>query len=452
MATPTERHTVYRSLDMLLRAQATRNPKRHALDKIVNSISRFGFTQPLLHDERTGRLAAGHGRLAALQRMRTGGEDAPDGVRVDDDGGWLVPVTAGWASRSDAEADAYLVADNKLTELGGWDNAMLGELLAELAEQDEALLAAAGYDLTELDAILNDLDLPTGPAAGAVSVHDDGDYRVPLNGDPDDAPPAPDVAVTATGDVWLLGPHRVVCGDSTMASDLQRLMQGQIADCVFTDPPYNADYSSRVDANRRKPWGGIANDNMTPEAFDVFLTDVHASLWQHVKDEGSVYVWTDWKRYPQVARVFSEAFTHKGMIVWDKGHFGLGTYYRTQHELALFGVKGARVGTWNAGHDERDVWAVSRDPVGSYVHPTQKPVTLAERGITNSSQPGDVILDLFGGSGSTLIAAHRTGRIARLMELDPKYVDVICRRYQQLTGDTPVLESTGEPHDFTTAD
>jgi DNA modification methylase len=214
-------------------------------------------------------------------------------------------------------------------------------------------------------------------------------------------------------------------------------MDGETADMVFTDPPYNADYSSRVDKQRRKPWGGIANDALPEAEYEAFLARAFATIPKVTADGAAVYAWTDWHHYSLVERVFRQRFLQKALIIWDKGHFGLGTYYRTQHELLLFGVNGSSVATWNAGHDERDVWSVSRDPTSEYAHPTQKPVELAVRAITNSAPQAGIILDLFGGSGSTLIAAHRAGCAARICELDPKYADVILARFETYAGIKP---------------
>lgn len=235
------------------------------------------------------------------------------------------------------------------------------------------------------------------------------------------------------GKLYQLGNHRLMCGDSIDAGSVAILMDGQKADMVFTDPPYNADYSSRVDKTRRKPWGGILNDNMTYEAFENFLIDINSVLCANIKDGASIYECMDWKHYSQLERSFRETFDQKSMIVWNKNYFGLGSYYRTKHELILFGVKGNNVNVWNAGHDEMDVWSEDRENVNNYQHPTQKPLTIPMRAIKNSSNKNDLVLDIFGGSGSTLIACEQLGRKCYMMELDPKYCDVIRKRYWKFT-------------------
>jgi DNA modification methylase len=215
---------------------------------------------------------------------------------------------------------------------------------------------------------------------------------------------------------------------------------------IFTDPPYNADYSSRVDKTRRKPWGGILNDNMTSEAFDTFLIDINGVYWSLLVKGGSIYECIDWKHYPQMEKVFSEAFNQKSMIVWNKNYFGLGTYYRTKHEIILFGIKGDKMNVWNASHDEMDVWDIDREKVKNYQHPTQKPVSIPERAIKNSSRQSDIIVDLFMGSGSTLIACEKLERKCRAMELDAKYCDVIIKRWQDFTGKEAIHAETGQTY------
>mgnify|MGYP003571260581 FL=1 len=250
----------------------------------------------------------------------------------------------------------------------------------------------------------------------------------------DELPEIPKEATSKLGNIYQLGSHRLMCGDSTKEEDVAKLMNGVKADMVFTDPPYNADYSSRVDKDRRKPWGGILNDNMSREAFDDFLIDFNSTIYTNIEDGASVYECMDWKHYSQLERCFKEAFNQKSMIVWNKNYFGLGTYYRTKHELILFGVKGDKLNIWNANHDEMDVWNEDREKVSNYEHPTQKPVTIPARAIKNSSNENNVVLDVFGGSGSTLIACEQLNRKCYMMELDPLYVDVIIQRWENLTG------------------
>jgi DNA modification methylase len=382
------------------------NARIHSAEQvaqIAESIKTFGFNNPILVDAQGG-IIAGHGRFAAATKL--GLTEAPV-ILLD--------------HLTDRERRAYIIADNKLAENATWDDAVLAAELAALNEE-EFDLSILGFDDRELEKLL---------------ATEDDDGRA------DECPPVPEAATTVLGDLWLLGRHRVLCGDATDSAAVARVMAGAKADMVFTDPPYNADYSSRVDKQRRKPWGGILNDAMSPEDYDEFIGRSMRALAGAMKTEASVYCCIDWKRYPIVVAQFAAMFTHKATIVWNKGHFGLGTYYRTQYELVLFGTQGERPGVWNAGQDERDVWLLKRDPVGEYVHPTQKPVEVAERAIGNSSRGNDNVMDLFGGSGSTLIACEKRNRDARLLELDPKYCDVIVTRWQDYAGKQATLDGDG---------
>lgn len=388
------------------------NPRRGDVASVKRSLKRFGQRKPIVV-RADGTVEAGNTTLKAALEL-----------------GWTEIAAASFGD-DDATAKAFALADNRTSELGVFDMAALAAMAADVHAADPALLEAASFTEADLNALL----------AG---------QRVPeKRTDPDGVPDAPTEPVTRPGDLWELGPHRLLCGDATDPADLARLMDGEHADLVFTDPPYNADYSSRVDKQRRKPWGGITNDALSEDEYEAFLTRALSCIPAVTAKGAAVYVWTDWHHYSLVERLYRERFLQKALIIWDKGHFGLGTYYRTQHELLLFGVHGSAVATWNAGHDERDVWQVSRDPVGDYAHPTQKPVELCARAIGNSAPLAGIVLDLFGGSGSTLIAAYGMNRVARLAEIEEPYCDVICRRYQEHTGTKPVLQSTGQPHDFT---
>jgi DNA modification methylase len=406
----------YVSIDAVI--PYARNPRKNdqAVDKVVASITEFGWQQPIVVDKNM-IIIVGHTRLLAAKKLNFKS----------------VPVVIA-ENLTDAQVKAYRIADNRTNEEAEWDNELLGLELEDLLG-DNYDLSLTGFDQGELDELLAGVD---DSLTGA--------------GDEDDSPEIPEEPVTVLGDVWVLGRHRLVCGDSLSIDALDNLMIGDKADLVFTDPPYNADYSSRVDEGKRKLWGGIKNDNMSYDEFDIFLSEVMNALAVSVKDGASIYCCIDWKHYPQVANAFSSAFVHKSTIIWDKKHFGLGTYYRTQYEMILFGVFGEKLKIWNAESNERDVWQCSRDSVASYAHPTQKPVELSERAIANSSKPKNVILDLFGGSGSTLIACEKNNRIARVMELDPKYCDVIVKRWQNFSGKDAVLESTNKNFDLVEAE
>ena len=265
--------------------------------------------------------------------------------------------------------------------------------------------------------------------------------------DEDAVPDVPDDPVTVEGDVWLLGNHRLMCGDSTSIDAVDKLMDGQKADMVFTDPPYGMSYGggraagSTPKGARDKAHGMILGDDKTGNDLIGLVREAMASAVGVSKSESAKYVCFPWRTFTE----FEVAMLDCGLkpsacIVWDKKSIGLGNAnYRPQHEF-IFYVKG---GAWYGDKAQADVWYSSRGSTGDYVHPTQKPVELIERAVNNSSKGGDVILDPFGGSGSTMIAAEKNGRHSLLMELDPKYCDVIVQRWQDFTGKQAQLEGSG---------
>ena len=327
----------------------------------------------------------------------------------------------------------FRLAVNKLPEWTEWN---LPELRVEFAELEVAEfdLHLTGFHDDEIQELL-------------APIETDG-----LT-DEDVAPPAPKKPVSRLGDLWQLGPHRVLCGDSTSKKDVDRLMNGTAADMVFTDPPYGMSYgggraagSTRKGA-RVKAHGMILGDEKRGDELIDMVREALTRCTEALKDQAAVYVCFTWRTYSE----FEAALEACGLkpaacIVWDKGSIGLGnSHYRPQHEFIffchefIFYCKGKR---WKGGKAESDVWKMRREVLGDYVHPTQKPVELVERAIRNSSIAGDVVLDVFGGSGSTLIACEKTVRGARLMELDPKYVDVEVQRWQDFTGEKGRLEGT----------
>jgi len=389
-----------------------RNVRQGDVGAISESLRIHGQYRTIVYQQSTNRILAGNHTWKAAKAL-----------------GWK-QIAATPIICDDDQALRILLADNKANDLATYDDKELLDLLKELAES-EAELEGTLFDGDELDAL----------------IEENAHYE--LSSDIDDVPDNVP-AVSKLGDVWLLGDHRVMCGDSTNRIDANILMLGKTADLLFTDPPYNANYKSRMDSKRDNPLGGIKNDKLEIGEFELLINNSLSLAKDLLKKNGSVYCWIDWKQYGLVADVFRNLFNIKSTIVWDKEHFGMGSYYRTQYELLLFGVNGNEVETWNSGHDERDVWSMPRESA-NYVHPTQKPVALAVRAIKNSTNQNQIVLDLFGGSGSTLIAAQETNRTAYLMELDPHYVDVICARYQKHTGNLPVLEATGETHNFADA-
>lgn len=423
---------------------ANSNPRRHRIDGIKSSIGRFGFATPALRDERTGRLVAGHGRTIALAAMRDAGEDPPAGVRLDD-GRWLVPVICGWASRSDAEADAYLVADNRHTELGTWDDTELHALLASVAEVDPDLAAIAWSDADDLAALLN---------GGGVT------ELPPALTDPDDAPRLAADTHSKLGDVWHLGPHRLFVGDATDMAAVQEMLVGDRADCMWTDPPYGVEIVGgfrELSPAERKAQGGKTIQNDGANDLADLLAGAFAVATAILKPGAPVYV-----AHPEVERLtFEQAIRNAGWLVrqnliWAKDSFVLGRKdYHWRHEPVLYGFTDGgdgRLGRggsrWFGNDAQTTVFELPRPP-RSEQHPTMKPVELVARMLANSCPKKGLVYEPFGGSGTTLIAAHGLGMRAALVELDPKYADVICRRFQEHVGQQPVLAATGKPHDFT---
>lgn len=418
----TELRIEYMGLDDLVPDE--RNPKGHRLDLIDNSYSEFGYVESVVMDERTGKLLAGHGRLEQLQARRRDGKPAPDGIEVRPDGTWAVPVTRGTATKDDAHAAAFLVAANKLTEAGGWRDDALSELLHGLP--DLPMLELTGFTLPELA----DLDESLAHPYGAHS-------------DPDAVPDVPEVPVSKRGDVWDCGKHRVMCGDATMSADVERLMGGKLANLVVTDPPYGVRYTGGQDKKYQR-------DALENDTIDVFADSLPLAFLASESD-AALYLWFA----GSLGHLAFDATRRSGyevraLIVWHKlnAHFGaFMSQYMPKHEPMLYCYKSGQSPKWRGPTNEVTVWEYEQ-PAKNAWHPTQKPVALMARAIQNSSDRTDTVLDLFGGSGSTLIACCQEGRVARLMEIDPAYVDVICRRYQEHTGDVPVHESTGQPHDF----
>lgn len=404
---------------------AKRNPKDHDQGAIHASISRFGFTSPLLLDERTGRIVAGHGRVEALRSMKASGSSAPE--RIEERGGeWYVPVVKGLSFRSDEDAEAYLLADNRLTELGGWDDAALTEILADLAAADT--LEGVGWSADDVDGMLADIS---------------------TNGhDPDEVPEPPKEATTKRGDVWLLGKHRLLCGDSTFADDVEGLLAGALPRLTVTDPPYGVSY----DANWRNEAAAKGLISHAASRVGAVENDSRADwreAWSIVPSP-VIYCWHADRHASEVqASLEAVGYEMRAQIIWAKPRFAISRgHYHWQHEPCWYAVKKDASAGWIGDRSQTTLWQTSLDSNVDGGHSTQKPVELMARSIRNHE--GDVY-DPFSGSGSTMMAAEQLGRTCYAMEISEAYCDVICRRYQQYTGIKPVLESTGEAYDFDAA-
>ncbi len=371
-----------------------RNPKAHDEKEMDASIDRFGFNDPPALDETSGHLVEGHGRVEALERRRKNGAEPPARVRVGDAGEWLVPIVRGVSFKDELEAEAYVVAHNRVGE-GIWNNAILAEVLATAREVS---LEGIGYSSNEAQKIIlqNQLTL--------FGERED-----------DDVPEPPAEPITQLGDVWRLGKHLLVCGDSLDPKVVAQVLKAP-PHTIFTDPPYGVNYSSRVDKDRRKPWGAIANDHLAGDELVNFLRS-------SVPEATYRFVCCDWHTYSMFERALGMP---KAVCVWDKGSFGLGKGYRRQHEFILF------YGTLDRS-DLSDVWQVNRDARSDYEHPTQKPCALVVKALQDVGAKD--VFDPFMGSGTTLIAAERAGISASGIELDPRYCDVIVERWQRVTGE-----------------
>ena len=390
----------------------TGNPRTHSdaqIDQIAASIREFGWTNPILVDA-DNTIIAGHGRLAAASRL--GLEQVPV-IRL----GHL----------SAAQRKALVIADNQLALNAGWDEGALSSLIRELdAEKFE--LDLLGFDSSALDRYLAGLDEATAAEA------EEGDL-----------PEVPVVPTSRPGDLWILGEHRLLCGDATVMTDVERLMDGQLADMAMLDPPYNVDYAN---ASKNKAFAKdrrILNDALG-DGFHQFLYDTCVNLLMVTK--GACYVCMSSSELHTLQKAFTDAGGKwSTFIIWAKNTFTLGRAdYQRQYEPILYGWKQGTDHFWCGARDQGDVWFIDKPRVND-LHPTMKPVELIERAIRNSSKSRDIVLDLFGGSGTTLIAAERTGRSARLMELDPKYADVIVERWQNLTGQAAILEGEDRNYD-----
>lgn len=385
-----------------------RNARTHGADQVAQiaaSIAEFGFTNPILAG-RDGVIVAGHGRLAAAQKL---------GLEV-------VPVVV-LDHLSPTQRRALVIADNRIAENAGWDDAMLRIEIAAL-QDDDFDVSLTGFDADALAELMAGDD-------------PDGEGET----DDDAVPELSETPISRPGDVWVLGGHRLLCGDSTVAESYDRVLDGKPVDMVFTDPPYNVNYANSAKDKMRGKDRAILNDNLGDGFYDFLL----AALTPTIRNcRGGIYV----AMSSSELDVLQAAFRAAGgkwstFVIWAKNTFTLGrSDYQRQYEPILYGWPEGATRHWCGDRDQSDVWQIKK-PHKNDLHPTMKPVELVERAIRNSSRPGNVVLDPFGGSGTTLIAAEKSGRLSRLIELDPKYVDVIVRRWQDWTGKQATREADG---------
>jgi DNA modification methylase len=387
-----------------------RNARTHSAEQVAQvaaSIAEFGWTNPILAGA-DGIVIAGHARLLAARKL----------------GMTKVPVIV-LDHLTESQRRALVLADNRLALNAGWDEEMLSVEMAAL-DEDGFNLEVVGFTDEEIEGLLRD---PEEVHAG--------------NTDDDAVPETPETAITVPGDIWLLGQHRLLCGDSIQMESVEKVLAGGLADMVFCDPPYNVNYGATMKDKLRGKKRKIANDDLGQD-FEQFLRDASVNMLAVTK--GAIYVCMSSSEIHTLQRVFREAGGHwSTFVVWAKNTFTMGrSDYQRQYEPILYGWKEGADHFWCGARDQGDVWFIKKPHVND-LHPTMKPVELVERAIRNSSKDRDTVLDPFGGSGTTLIACDKAGRQARLIELEPKYCDVIIRRYQEFSGKEATLDGDGRP-------
>ena len=395
----------YRPVELLI--PYARNAKQHSdahVAQIAASITEFGWGAPILVDGQNN-VIAGHGRLLAARKL----------------GMTQVPVVP-MEHLTEIQRKALILADNKIGENGSWDDDLLGLELAELQE--------AGFDLglTGFSADEWDKLIAGDPSNDGLT-------------DEDQVPEIAETAISKSGDIWVLGEHKLMCGDATKAEDYKVLLGDELADMTVTDPPYNVNYANTAKDKMRGTNRPILNDNMGAD-FGAFLQ----SACQNILDvtKGAVYIAMSSSELDTLQAAFRAAGGKwSTFVIWAKNTFTMGRAdYQRQYEPILYGWKDGAQHYWCGARDQGDVWQIKK-PHKNDLHPTMKPVELMERAVHNSSKTRDIVLDPFGGSGTTLIACEKSGRRARLIELDPKYVDVIVKRWQDFSGKQATRQSDG---------
>ncbi|MEZ5656108.1 MAG: DNA methyltransferase [Sphingobium sp.] len=416
----------YRNIEELV--PRANNPRTHSekqIGQIAASIKRFGFTNPVLIDDGDA-IIAGHGRVAAARHI---GMDKVPTVRL--------------SKMGEAEIRAYVIADNRLAENAGWDETLLGLEFAYLSELDlDFDLSITGFELPEIDLLIEGVKA------------DDGE---------DEADAVPEVsagpAVTQPGDIWIIGQHRLICGDALDAESYQRLLGEARAQMVFADVPYNVAVNGHVSGlgKHQHREFAMASGEMSREEFITFLTRAFEQLAAFSVDGSLHYICIDWRHMAEMLVAGEAVYTDfKNLCVWAKTNGGMGSLYRSAHELVFVFKAGTashinNVELGRHGRNRTNVWSYAgANSFGATrdndlaMHPTVKPVALVADAILDASHRGGIIVDAFAGSGTTLVAAERTGRKGRGIEIDPAYCDVIIARMQQLFGLTATLEATGE--------
>lgn len=385
-----------------------RNSRTHSDEQVAQvaaSIKEFGFTNPVLVDQ-DGMIIAGHGRTLAAQRLQM--KEVPC-LRL--------------SHLSEAQKRAYVIADNKLALNAGWDDELLAVELRDLKDSDFDL-SLTGFGDDELADLLAEA-LEEGLT------------------DEDSVPEAPETPVTVPGDIWLLGKHRLMCGDATSIENLEKLCEGQLVDMWLTDPPYNVAYEGKT-----KDALTIKNDEMGNDDFRQFLRDSYTAADAVMKPGAVFYIWhADSEGYNFRGAAFDIEWTIRQCLIWKKQTMVMGRQdYHWQHEPCLYGWKEGAAHLWASDRKQTTILEFNR-PMRSADHPTMKPVELFEYQILNNTKGADLVLDSFSGSGTTVICCEKIGRRARALELDPVYCDVIVKRWQEYTGKKAIHEETGKSYD-----
>jgi DNA modification methylase len=390
---------VKQTTDLLPYINNARTHSDEQVSQIAASIKEFGFTNPILITG-DGSIIAGHGRVMAAKKLNL--TELPC-IELD--------------HLSDTQRKAYILADNKLALNAGWDNELLSLELEELKSLDFNL-DLTGFTADEISALMPEV------VEGLT--------------DEDAVPDVPETPVTVLGDIWILGNHRLMCGDSTSIDEVERLSNGRLVDMWLTDPPYNVAYEGKT-----KEALTIQNDSMANDTFRQFLRDAYVAADAVMKKGAVFYIWhADSEGYNFRGAAFDAGWQVRQCLIWKKSTIVMGRQdYHWKHEPCLYGWKEGAGHLWATDRKQSTILEFDK-PSRNGEHPTMKPVALFEYQMLNNTKGGDIVLDTFGGSGTTILAAEKNGRHAYLMELDPKYCDVIIKRWQDFTGKEATLEST----------
>lgn len=404
------------------------NARTHSsqqLEKLSKSIKNFGFNNPILLDQ-TDRIVAGHGRVEAAKRL-----------------GMSTVPTICLSHMTKEQIRAYIIADNRLAELADWDHDLLKLEFDYLANLDiDFNMTLTGFDQPEIDLILSEDD-------NKQSLDENFSNELPIN------------PVSQVGDLWLLGKHKILCGDALESSTFETLMGSEKAQVIFTDPPYNVPINGHVSGKgvARHSEFFMASGEMSLEEFTEFLKHITKNLVQFSTNGSLHYICMDWRHMRELLDAAREYSELKNLCVWNKTNGGMGSFYRSKHELVFVFKNGTGRHTNNIelgkhGRYRTNVWdyagtnSFEKDRQKELaMHPTVKPVAMIKDALLDSSKHHDIVLDCFGGSGSTLIAAEKIGRHARLIELDPKYVDITLLRFQAVYGLPSIHQQTGKTYE-----